>query len=178
MSARRRPGARAQPEPPTGVADRPAASADERAISADAVLSARFRHRVAMRFRDLDPMGHAHHTLPLIYVEEARAEYWREVVGRRSLADIDYVIGEVRVRYHARMDWPANVDVALRVAHIGTKSLQMAFLLTSPDGGVLASGETTQVMYDFAEGHTMAVPADVRAAIEAYERGTRDQENT
>lgn len=139
--------------------------------------SARFRYSVAVRFRDLDPMGHAHHTLPLIYVEEARAEYWREVVGRRTLADIDYVIGEVRVRYHARVRWPMRVDVALRVAHIGTKSLQVAFVILSADGEMLASGETTQVMYDFENNRSMEVPADVRAAIEVYERGGEAQEN-
>ncbi len=134
-------------------------------------LPARFRHRVAVRFRDLDPMGHAHHTLPLVYVEEARAQYWREVAGRSDLNEIDYVIGEVQVRYHARIEWPASVVVALRVAHIGTRSFRMAFSLTTTDGTLLASGDTTQVMYDYANGSSIPVPEEVRRAIEAYERG-------
>jgi acyl-CoA thioester hydrolase len=40
-----------------------------------------FRTSVPVRFRDLDAMGHAHHTLPLIYLEEARAAFWRELKG-------------------------------------------------------------------------------------------------
>lgn len=134
-------------------------------------FQARFRRRIPVRFRDLDSMGHAHHTLPLIYVEEVRAAYWREVVGRETAHDIDYVMGEVRVRYHARIEWPSAVDVALRVSHIGTKSFQMAFAVTTEAGELLASGETTQVMYDYAGGKSMRVPADVRSAIEAFERG-------
>lgn len=134
-------------------------------------LQARFRRRIPVRFRDLDSMGHAHHTLPLIYVEEARAAYWREVVGRETVRAIDYVMGEVRVRYHARIEWPSVVDVALRVSHIGTKSFQMAFAVSSEAGDLLASGETTQVMYDYGRGSSMRVPDEVRNAIEAFERG-------
>ncbi len=48
----------------------------------------RFRYAVDVRFRDLDPMGHAHHSLPLIYFEEARAAYWRDVVGQGGLTGI------------------------------------------------------------------------------------------
>lgn len=133
---------------------------------------ARFHHRVEVRFRDLDPMGHAHHTLPLVYLEEARARYWREVTGRASLESIDYVMAEVRVRYHARIQWPGTVDVALRTARIGTKSLTMEYAISGADGTVLASGETTQVMYDYDGARSMPVPADVRAALESYEAGS------
>lgn len=143
--------------------------------SPDPLQTARFRHRVAVRFRDLDPMGHAHHTLPLVYVEEARAEYWRRVVGRETLTAIDYVIGEVHLRYHARIEWPASVIVALRVPQIGTKSFRMAFAVSTEDGVLLASGDTTQVMYDYAAGRAMPVPAEVRGAIEAWERGVQPQ---
>ena len=46
-------------------------------------------HAVDVRFRDIDAMGHAHHSLPLVYWEEARARYWRDVAGRRDTGDID-----------------------------------------------------------------------------------------
>lgn len=141
-------------------------------MSADAG-AARFHHRVDVRFRDLDPMGHAHHTLPLVYLEEARARYWREVAGRSSLEAIDYVMAEVRVRYHGRIRWPGAVNIALRTARIGAKSLTMAFTITDDDGTALASGEATQVMYDYEGGHSVPVPDDLRAAIDAYERGTQ-----
>jgi acyl-CoA thioester hydrolase len=133
---------------------------------------ARFHHQVAVRFRDLDSMGHAHHTLPLVYLEEARARYWREVAGRGDV--IDYVMATVTVRFHARIHWPASVEVALRTTHIGGKSFMMEFAITDADGTLLASGESTQVMYDYAADCSMPVPADVRAAIEAFEAGAQE----
>ena len=35
----------------------------------------RFHRQVEVRFRDIDEMEHTHHTLPLIYIEEARTAY-------------------------------------------------------------------------------------------------------
>ena len=42
----------------------------------------RFRHAVEVRFKDIDLGGHAHHAQALVYFEEARTAYWREIVGR------------------------------------------------------------------------------------------------
>lgn len=142
-------------------------------MSENSVASARFRHSVAVRFRDLDSMGHAHHTLPLIYLEEARARYWREVAARGGV--IDYVMASVSVQFHERIRWPETVDVALRTTRIGSKSFDMEFGIIGSDGTLLASGMTTQVMYDYAAERSMVVPGDVRAAIEAFEAGIQDR---
>lgn len=136
-------------------------------MSEDILARARFRHRVPVRFRDLDSMGHAHHSLPLVYYEEARAQYWREVAGRTDT--VDYIMATVTVRLHARIYWPALLEVALRTTRIGTKSFVIEFAIVGEDGTLLSSGETTQVMYDFESGRSVIVPDEVRARIEAYE---------
>jgi acyl-CoA thioester hydrolase len=129
----------------------------------------RFTREVDVRFHDLDAMGHAHHTLPLIYLEEARAAYWREVGGRDSLDGIDYVMAEVTVRFHGRIEYPSRLRVGVRVSRIGTKSFEMEFEIGSVDGERKASGRTVQVMYDYATGESKEVPADLRSRIEAFE---------
>lgn len=131
----------------------------------------RFRRPVEVRFRDLDPMGHAHHAMPLIYLEETRAAYWREVVGRSGLDGIDYVMAEVTVRYHARIEFPSTLEVALRTSRIGTKSFEQTFEIRDSKGVLVASGRTVQVMYDYAAGTSKQVPPDVRVRIEAWEGG-------
>lgn len=131
----------------------------------------RFHHSVDVRFRDLDPMGHAHHSLPIVYVEEARAAYWRDVTGRADLQGIDYVLGEIRVRYHARIHFPAKLDIALRTSRIGRSSFDMEFEVRAQDGTLLSSGGTRQVVYDYAAGKSAPMPDETRARIEAFERG-------
>jgi acyl-CoA thioester hydrolase len=137
-----------------------------------AALPFRFHHAVEVRFRDLDPMGHAHHSLPLIYVEEARAAYWREAVGRSDLDGIDYVLAEVTVRYHRRIGFPERLDVALRVGKLGRSSFGMDFEIRgAATADLLASGSTVQVAFDYAAGRSKPLSDEVRDRIERFERG-------
>jgi acyl-CoA thioester hydrolase len=129
----------------------------------------KFSYRVAVRFHDLDAMGHAHHTLPVIYFEEARAAYWREVAGRAGVPDIDYVLAEIRVQFKQRVLYPATLIVRTGVTHVGNASFAMAYELADQDGAVLATGESVQVMYDYEKSKAMRMPDDVRARIERFE---------
>lgn len=129
----------------------------------------RFRHQIDVRFRDVDAMANAHHSLPLVYFEEARAAYWREVVGRARLEDIDYTVGEAELRYHGRIRFPARLTVGLRTCRLGGKSFTIEYVLWGEDGSALVTGRTTQVMYDYAADRSKVIPAEVRRRIEAWE---------
>lgn len=129
----------------------------------------RFRHDVEVRFKDIDIGGHAHHSHALVYFEEARAAYWREVVGRGSLDDVDYILAEAQVRYHARVLWPQRLDVGVRVSRLGKRHFEMEYEVRSAQGERLVSGTTTQVMYDYEAGASAAIPDETRAAIDALD---------
>jgi acyl-CoA thioester hydrolase len=131
-----------------------------------------FRHRVPVRFRDLDPMGHAHHTLPLVYLEEARAAFWRDLRGDASLEAIEYVMAEITLRFHARILYPAELDVRLTVSDVGTRSFTTAFEIRGPDDTLLSSGSSVQVAYDYAAGRSRPLDAGERAGLERWRRGT------
>ncbi len=131
--------------------------------------SLKFSCPVPVRFHDLDAMGHAHHTLPVIYFEEARAAYWREVAGRPNVEDIEYVLAEIRVQFKQRILYPATLTVHAGVIHVGNASFTMAYQLTDAEGVVLATGESVQVMFDYAKGKSMRMSSEVRARIETYE---------
>ena len=129
-----------------------------------------YRIEVPVRFRDLDPMGHAHHTLPLVYLEEARAAFWREVKGDATLDAIDYVMAEITLRFHARILYPSAVIVSLAVTRVGAKSFTTEFDVSAPDGTRLSSGSAVQVAYDYGAGASKAVDEAVRAQLAAWQR--------
>ncbi len=131
--------------------------------------AARFRFPVEVRFRDIDRMGHAHHSLVLVYFEEARAAYWREVAGQPDDGGVAYIIGGMTVRYHAPIRYPQTLEVRARVTRLGAKSWDMAYELRAANGALLASGSSVQVMYDYAAGASMPIPAEIRRDISAYE---------
>lgn len=134
----------------------------------------KFKQLVAVRFHDIDVMGHAHHTLPIVYFEEARAAYWREIAGRPSVDDIDYVIADLRVQFKQRVLYPSELTVLMGVTHVGNASFVMQYELRDADGAVLATGETTQVMFDYASRRSMRVPAELRERIEKFEGLNRE----
>lgn len=128
----------------------------------------RFTHDVEVRFRDLDPMGHAHHSLPLIFFEEARACYWREVAGAAS--SVDYIMGEVHVRFHERIRFPDRVRVGVRATRLGTKSFAMEYEVRRvEDGALLATGRSVQVLYDYAAGESRVMDDDLRRRLAEFE---------
>ncbi len=131
--------------------------------------SFRLVHDVAVRFRDLDPMDHAHHSLPLIYWEEARARYWREVAGRQDVRAIDYVMGEFTIRWHRRITFPATLKAGVRVTRLGEKSFDMEYGLWAEDGTLMAAGSSTQVMFDYDAGRSKPLDAETRRRIEDFE---------
>lgn len=127
-----------------------------------------FRTEVPVRFRDLDAMGHAHHTLPLIYLEEARAAFWRELKGSASIDDIDYVMAEITLRFHARTLYPSLVNVGLSVIRVGGKSFTMEFELRASDGTLLSSGTAIQVAYDYGAGGSKPIDEADRRVLQAW----------
>jgi acyl-CoA thioester hydrolase len=135
----------------------------------------RFVHAVDVRFRDLDPMGHVHHSLPLMYWEEARARYWREVAGRETVEAIDYVMGEFTLRFHHRIHFPATLDAGVRTVRMGRSSFEMEYGLWDGDGRLMSSGRSTQVLYDYAAGQPRPMDPDTRARIEAYEGASLEE---
>jgi len=128
-----------------------------------------FRHTVVVRFRDIDVGGHAHHSEALMYFEEARWAYWREIVGRGELAHVDYVLAEARVRWHERVLWPQTVVVGVRVSRLGRKHFEMDYEVLSEKGERLISGTTVQVMYDFEQGEAVSLSDELKQVMEEHD---------
>ena len=61
-------------------------------------ISFKYWHPVDVRFKDIDVGGHVHHSIALVFFEEARAAYWASVVGRVGLEEVDFILAEARVR--------------------------------------------------------------------------------
>lgn len=129
----------------------------------------KFVHAVPVRFQDIDAYGHAHHSRPLIYFEEARWAYWNQVVGTDRIPEIRYVLAEFNVRYHQRILYPDLLAVGVRVTLVGRKHFKMEYEARSGAGELLSSGTSTQVMYDYEAGGSTAIPDSLRAALEAFD---------
>jgi len=128
-----------------------------------------FHHPVAVRFQDIDMYGHAHHSRPLVYFEEARWAYWKQVVLPAEKEAGRYVLAEFNVRYLGRILFPDTLKVGVRVTGVGRRHFVMEYEARSGEDEIVAEGRSVQVMYDYASGAAMAVSDGLRAALEGFD---------
>jgi acyl-CoA thioester hydrolase len=108
------------------------------------------------------------------YLEIARVAYAAEVLGwDGDLQKLNVIIARAECSYKQPVYLGDRVRVYLRTAHIGTRSFDYAYVVTTARGGdpplVAAVASTVQVAYDYTHGETIPVPAAWRERIAAYE---------
>ena len=139
----------------------------------------RYRHPVEVRYGDTDALGHVNNATYLSYFEAARAGYYAVVAGRPFGTGPDalrhtFVIAEARVVYRQPAFFGEPLVVEARVAWASRSSFGLEYRVLSEGGPVaparlVADGETTQVMFDIGASRPTRIPADLLAAIEAFE---------
>jgi acyl-CoA thioester hydrolase len=128
-----------------------------------------FVHRLDVRFRDCDPMGHVNNAVYLTYLEQARFAHWRSIWKYRQPGSDPRVPGVILAR--AEVDYRAQaregdvLDVRLFVAKIGRTSFQYEYEIVDQAGAVIVQAKTVQVMYDYAAGKPVEIAPDIRAML-------------
>lgn len=128
----------------------------------------RFETELAVRYRDLDPLGHVNNAVYASYMEQARARYLTEVLGTPP-ADVQAVIAHIEIDFRRSIEGDDDVTVGVRATEIGESSITMTYEIRA-NGTVSATGETVMVAVD-REGDPVSVPESIREALSAYEDG-------
>lgn len=121
-----------------------------------------------VEFRDLDGLGHVNNAVYLSYLESAKVDYFRDVVGAGRLEDLG-IVADVQIAYRSPTFFGETLAVGVRVARVGTKSLRFEFEVRGPDGRLVAEASSTHVAFDYATREAAPVPDEWRRAIDAYE---------
>ena len=121
-----------------------------------------------VEFRDLDGLGHVNNAVYLSYLESAKVDYFREVVGIDGLEDLG-IVGDVKISFRSPAFFGEILQIGTRIARVGTKSMAFEFEVHGPDGRLVAEASSVHVAFDHARQAPMPVPEDWRRKIEAYE---------
>lgn len=96
-------------------------------------------------------LGHLNQSVYHELLEEGRAALITEIARRvgHNGSHGAFVLAHVDLDYHreVRKDHE-EVEVVVRVVHVGTSSLRLEHEVRLPDGSVAASGETVLVAWD------------------------------
>ena len=121
-------------------------------------------------FRDLDGLGVVNNAVYLTYIESARIDYLRHVLGVRALEDIAVIVAKVDIDFRSPARLFETLAVGARIPRLGAKSLDMDHEIRGADGRLVANAATVLVAFDYDRRGTVPVPTDWRERIEAYER--------
>jgi acyl-CoA thioester hydrolase len=125
-----------------------------------------FTHTLEVRFRDCDPMGHVNNAVYLTYLEQARFAHWRALWKYRQNGWDRRVPGVILAR--AEVDYRGQaregdvLDIRLRVVKLGRTSFHYEYDIVDRKGTLILQARTVQVMYDYAAGTPVDIPADIR----------------
>ena len=132
-----------------------------------------YRHRLSVRFRDCDAMGHVNHAVYLTYFEQCRLTFWREVTGTPS-PHTRVIIARAECDYRAPAHFGDELEVGVNVAAIGRSSFTLEYeIVQAVSGQLVAGGKTVMVSYDYAAGAAIPLPDATRALLERIKGQTK-----
>jgi acyl-CoA thioester hydrolase len=127
----------------------------------------RFEHELDVRFRDCDPMGHVNNAVYLTYLEAARFAWWRHTFGPDGLREHGFIVARVEIDYRRPALPGDRLIVRMRVEAIGTSSFTVGYeMVQARTREVVAEAKSVQVAYDYAQGRSVPIDANLRAKLE------------
>src|SRR5204862_743006 len=86
-----------------------------------------FTHRLEVRFRDCDPMGHVNNAVYLTYLESARFAWWRSAFGPLGLKEHGFILARIEIDYRKPAVPGDRLLIRLRVDGVGRSSFGVGY---------------------------------------------------
>jgi acyl-CoA thioester hydrolase len=128
------------------------------------------RHRLSVRFRDCDAMGHVNHAVYLTYFEQGRLTFWREMTGSPS-PHTRVIIARAECDYRSPAHFGDELEVRVTIGEIGRSSFTLIYdIVQVVSDRLVASGKTVMVSYDYDKGQSTPLPDATRSLLEGLRR--------
>jgi acyl-CoA thioester hydrolase len=153
-------------------------------------MRAIFSHRIEVRFRDCDPMGHVNNAAYLTYLEQARLAQWRALWGFGRVPDAPVgaagatldsaasapldvpqtpgvILARVEVDYRVPARYGDLLDVRIGLAAVGRTSFTYEYEIVDAEARLVATARSVQVMYDYMAKCPVPIPERIRRLFDA-----------
>lgn len=129
---------------------------------------------IAIRYGDMDTLGHVNNAKYLTYLEQSRVSYFRDQrLWDGSISDTGMILARVEIDFKAPITMDdGTATVWTRVSKLGNRSFDMEHLIiVEREEGALvaATSRTVVVVYDYTKNATTPIPEAWRSLILAYE---------
>jgi acyl-CoA thioester hydrolase len=127
----------------------------------------KYKTPIAVRFSDIDAVGHVNNAIYLTYFEEARLKYWREVINW-DMSKSGVIVGRSEVNYLKPIMLRDQVVCYVRTTRIGNSSFDIMHVLvkiTEHGEEICTTGKTVLISYDYKANRSVSIPAAERARL-------------
>jgi acyl-CoA thioester hydrolase len=131
---------------------------------AEKLTDYKFKSDIAIRFSDIDSMGHVNNAVYLTYFEVARYNYWRDVAGW-NLKETGIVVGRSEINYLKPVTIDDKLVCYVRVTRIGNSSFDIMHVLVKiSDKGeeICTTCKTVCISYDYGANKSIPIPKEGR----------------
>jgi acyl-CoA thioester hydrolase len=130
----------------------------------DGDMTGNFEYQVAVRWRDMDALGHVNHAVFLTYLEVGRDAFFIHMLGNDPI----YVVARLEIDFRAEIptaeEW---VRVRVEVDRLGTTSLTTRETITTSGGTVAAQARVITVRWDQAAHRPIPFSPEERERLTA-----------
>ena len=131
-------------------------------------MNAVFVHRIEVRFRDCDPLGHANNAVYFTYMEQARFNHWRTLwdFGKDGYPDPGVILARIECDFRSPARAGEELEVRIALAGIGRTSFTYEYeIVSAGDGRTIARARSVQVAYNYATATPIPVPDEWRRLL-------------
>jgi len=131
----------------------------------------KYKTPITIRFSDIDAVGHVNNATYLTYFEDARINYWREIIDW-NLREKGVIVGRSEVNYLKPITLEDEIVCYVRTTRIGNSSFDMMHLLVriTPNGEeICTTGKTVCISYDYKQNKSVPIPEPEREKMIAYD---------
>ena len=127
--------------------------------------------RIAVRWGDMDAMGHVNNTVYFRYMEQARIAWFEALVpGHEAWKTTGIVIVSAACNFRRAINYPGSVEVRVYAGAPGGSSVATFYeLRMDDDPEPYADGAAVVVFIDMATQKPKRIPAAMRARLAAAE---------
>lgn len=131
----------------------------------------KYKTPIAIRFSDIDAVGHVNNAVYLTYFEVARMNYWREVIHWDLLKN-GVIVGRSEVNYLKPITLDDEIVCYVRTTRIGNSSFDVMHILvkiTANGEEICTTGKTVCISYDYAANKSIPIPSTERQKMIVYD---------
>jgi acyl-CoA thioester hydrolase len=122
--------------------------------------------RIAVRWGDMDAMGHVNNTVYFRYMEQARISWFDALVpDNEAWKATGIVIANATCNFKRPINYPGTVDVQVFIGPPGGSSVPTFYELNI-SGELYADGAATVVFIDMQKQKPIRIPQAIREVIQ------------